>query len=242
MKHIASDPPAVQGSGGNVEAGVQSRIAELTRLATYLFQVREDERRDLARELHDELGSLLTAAKLDAGFIKSKCAAANPALLDKCARLADMIDKAMALKRRVIDELRPSTLDMLGLSAATRELVENFAAASKITVRGDIDPDIEARDDNALALYRILQEALANVDRHADAREVEIRLSREGRMLHARVVDNGKGFSPVASGRLTPHGLDAIRERARGLGGRVVIESTPGTGTAVDVWMPVQSD
>src|SRR4051812_9832527 len=117
------DPRENSDEHERIESLVRARTAQLTELAAHLYRVREDERRALARELHDELGSLLTAAKLDLGFIKSKCVAANPALLDKCTRLADMLDQAMAFKRRVIDELRPSTLDMLGLSAATRELV-----------------------------------------------------------------------------------------------------------------------
>lgn len=242
MQGKATDPGAHDNpeERERVEALVRSRTAELTELAAYLYRVREEERRALARELHDELGSLLTAAKLDLGFIKSKCVAANPALLDKCTRLAAMLDEAMALKRRIIDHLRPSTLDMLGLSAATRELVDNFAASSQINVRSEIDPDIDTRNDDALAVYRILQEALTNVGRHAEAGEVDVKLVRSGDVLHARVIDNGKGFLS-SSNAAGIHGLDEIRERARGLGGKVAVDSHPGSGTTVDVWIPIRS-
>jgi signal transduction histidine kinase len=239
---IVSQKEKVEDDKERLESMVRVRTAELSELTSYLHKVREDERRSLARELHDELGSILTAAKLDIAFIKSRCAQSNPELVPKCDRIAEMIDQGTALKRRIIDNLRPSTLDMLGLAPAARDLVESFAAESRITVDTEIDEEIVLRNDDALALYRIIQEALANVRQHADASKVSVGLTREGDLIHALVRDDGKGFDPVALPRSGGHGLSAMRQRIRALGGKFAVNSAPGNGATVDVWLPYRPD
>ena len=221
-----------------LEIMVRARTSELSELASYLHQAREDERRDLARELHDELGSILTAAKLDIAFIKSKCAKVQPELVPKCDRIAAMLDQGMALKRRVIDNLRPSTLDLLGLAPAVRELVEKFAAESQTRAEAKIDGDIVPRNDDALVIFRIVQEALGNVRRHAQASKVEVILARAGDLVRVCVRDNGNGFDPLAAQKPTGHGLAAMRERVRAMGGKISVVSSPGSGSEVEVWLP----
>ena len=235
---IASQKEKVEDDKERLESMVRARTTELSELTSYLHKVREDERRSLARELHDELGSILTAAKLDIAFIKSRCAQSNPELVPKCDRIAEMIDQGTALKRRIIDNLRPSTLDMLGLAPATRDLVEGFATDARIMVDAEIDEEIVLRNDDALALYRIIQEALVNVREHADASKVWVELGREGDLIHALVRDDGKGFDPVALPRSAGHGLSAMRQRIRALGGKFGVSSSPGGGTTVDAWLP----
>ncbi|MEO7760903.1 MAG: ATP-binding protein [Casimicrobiaceae bacterium] len=238
---IVRQKQRVEVDNERLESMVRARTTELSELASYLHKVREDERRSLARELHDELGSILTAARLDIAFIKSRCAKSNPELVPKCERISGMLDQGTALKRRIIDNLRPSTRDMLGLAPAARDLVESFSSDSQITVDTEIDEDIVLRNDDALALYRMLQEALANVSRHAQASAVTVELGRAGELIHVLVRDNGKGFDPLSltgSG----HGLSAMRQRIRALGGKFSVKSAPGAGTTIDVWMPFRPD
>jgi signal transduction histidine kinase len=221
-----------------LEVLVHARTLELSELASYLNQVREDEKLSLARQLHDELGSLLTAARLDIAFIRSKCAGSHPELVSKCDRIAAMLDQGAALKRRIIDNLRPATLDLLGLGSAVRELVENFASESQAVASAQIDDEIDQRNDDALAVYRIIEEALTNVKRHAQASEVRVMLERAGDMLRVHVRDNGKGFDPLAARSSQGNGLAAMRQRVRSMGGRVSIVSLPGAGAEVEVWLP----
>lgn len=219
-----------------------ARTEELTDLIGYLSRKHEDERRCLARELHDELGSILTAAKLDISFIKSKFAHANPELTAKCERIASMLDQGAALKRRLIDILYPSTLEMLGLAPAVRELVENFSAESKVESTCDVDGDIDHRNNDALSVYRVIQEALDNVARHAQATRVDLTLERAGGELHIAVRDNGTGFDPLAKAFAKSRGLCAIKQRLLALGGRLQIDSAPGAGTRIDAWLPLRPD
>ena len=228
----------------NIEALVEARTAELTDVIGYLCSTHEDERRNLARELHDELGSILTAAKLDISFIKSKFAGANEEMIAKCERIAAMLDDGAALKRRLIDFLHPSTLAMLGLAPAVRELVENFSAASQVDIECecdvDSDIDIDHNNSDALTVYRVIQEALANVARHAKATKVQVTLQRSGDQLHVVVRDNGDGFDPVAVSRAPGRGLSAMKQRVKALEGTLRIDSAPGNGTVLDAWMPLR--
>ena len=223
-----------------LEPMVRARTAELTDLIGYMNDSYEDERRRLARELHDELGSILTAAKLDISFIKSKFAGSNQEMIAKCERVASMLDQGAALKRRLIEILHPSTLDMLGLAPAVRELVENFSEEAKVEIECAVDGDIDHRDREALIVYRVIEEALENIARHARATKVEVTLERIDGQLHVAVRDNGRGFDPLASPRPKGRGLSAIRQRLLALEGSLQIESTPGAGTGLHAWVPIR--
>lgn len=225
------------GDNGNMQSDQRARTEHLSGLLTYLYQTREEDRRRLARELHDELGSILTAAKLDITFIRSRCAQSNPELVPKCDRIIGMLDQGTELKRRTIDQLRPSTLDMLGLAPAARDLVATFGTRTQITVEVEVDDEIALPTDEALVLFRVLEEALANVERHARATQVRVALRRDGDVVRAAVRDNGAGFDSLATGRAMG-GIALLRQRLAVLGGDLVVDSRPGAGAAVEAWLP----
>ena len=218
-----------------LEALVQARTAELSELTTYLHKMREDERRSLARELHDELGAILTAAKLDIAFIKGRCAQAIPELVPKCDRVAGMLDQGTALKRRLIDSLMPSTLEMLGLAPAARDLVETFAGDARVIVDAEIDEEIALPGEDALVLYRIIEEALSNIRKHASASHAWVELGRSGDVAHLLVRDDGRGFDP--QGPADGFGLTGMRERVALLRGDLEVASSAG-GTTISAAIP----
>jgi len=238
---IVDEKRQIEDDKERLEAMVRARTQELSELTNWLHKTREDERRSLARTLHDELGAIFTAAKLDVTFIRSRVAKTNPDLVAKCDRIAGMIDQGTAFKRRLIEDLRPSTLDMLGLAPAARDLAETFAANARVVVDADIDDDIAVRSDDAVALYRLLQEALANVEQHAAATEAWIELKRAGDMVHLFVRDNGRGFDAHAADT-KGHGIAMMRQRIRALGGRFGLASEPGHGTTLEAWLPYRAE
>ena len=239
---IETKKKMVEDEDERLEFMVRARTEELTALSAYLHKAHEEERRSLARELHDELGSILTAAKLDISFIKSKFARANPELIAKCDRIASMLDQGAALKRRLIDILHPSTLDMLGLAPAVRELVENFATESHLETKVEVDAAIVPRNDEALIVYRVLEEALRNIGQHARATSVQVTLECDGSQLHLAVRDDGTGFDPLTAGKNNGHGLASMKQRIQTMGGEVRVASQPGAGTDVEVWLPFRPD
>jgi len=225
-----------QDLGNPLEVMVQARTLQLMELTTHLQNFAEEEKRKLARELHDELGSLLTAAKLDIAFLKTRCANNEPQIASKFERLGVMLDQGMALQRRVIDKLRPCTLEMLGLASAVRELAESAGHQSKAVVQVEIDDDIAPVGDDALALYRIVQEALTNAQKHAEPTKINVELTREGDQLSLQVEDNGKGFDTSRSN--SGFGLLTIRQRVWSRQGQMSIESVPGVGTRLQIRIP----
>ncbi|QID19506.1 histidine kinase [Nitrogeniibacter mangrovi] len=222
----------------HLEAQVRARTAELSDLASYLTDTREAEQARLARELHDELGALLTAAKMDAGWIGRKLDGADAdGLRERIERLKGMLDEGIALKRRITDGLRPPLLEELGLSAALQELAEDFARRDGVAVALSLpEAPIELPPDRALALYRIAQEALTNVRRHARATQVSLRLACTATGIELTVEDDGVGFTPSAGAH--HHGLAGMRHRMQMFAGRCDIASAPGAGTRIHACMP----
>ena len=221
------------------QALVRSRTDELSDLASHLQWSHEEQNRRLARELHDELGSLLTAAKLDVTFIRSKSAKTAPELVAKCDRIASMIDQATALKRRMIDQLRPSTLDILGLGPALRELVDNFAAETGIATAVDIDDSKTAAADTSLATYRVVEAALAHIRDHAHAATIRVAVAQMPGALTIRITDDGRGSDGAAMGTMFSVELAGIRQRIAAAGGTVSFVATPGRGSVVEAMLPL---
>ena len=219
---------------------VAHRTQELSSLATYLTNAREAEQARLARELHDELGALLTAAKLDAGWIARKLPAEAVApLRSRFDRLLDTLNQGIALKRKVVADLRPPLLSELGLVEALRALPDS-GDIGEHGGRLEIDlpdalPDVPAQ--TALALYRIAQEALTNARRYAQARSVRLHLAVEGDELVLAVEDDGVGFDPAAREH-NRHGLAGMAHRMQMLAGRLDIDSAPGKGTRITARVP----
>ncbi|MCH7344603.1 CHASE3 domain-containing protein [Pelomonas sp. CA6] len=220
-----------------LDAEVRRRTAELTDLADHLTRVREHERAHLARELHDELGALLTAAKLDLSRARRQLARGQPEeLAERLGHMATLIDEGITLKRRIIEDLRPSALEHLGLCAALEILAREFAARSGWTLHLALD---EARADAqaSLAVYRLVQESLSNALQHAQATQIWLTLRLEGGWMRVQVRDDGRGFDPAA---VPPghHGLLGMRYRMESLGGTLTLASAPGQGTRIEARLP----
>jgi two-component system sensor histidine kinase UhpB len=216
----------------------RSRL-ELRRLSANMVDAREDERRRIARELHDELGQRLTALKMELASLGAQDR--SPARDGRIAAMLEMVDETVASVRRIATELRPLMLDDLGLNAAIEWLANGWAARMGVKVRlrlGRTDPDIG--DAAAIALYRMVQEALTNIARHARASEVRIEIRPSGGELLLTVQDNGVGFSEGSMFREGSHGLMGIRERAYMLGGELEIGNARGGGGRITVRLPLR--
>ncbi|BAL25678.1 CHASE3 domain-containing protein [Azoarcus sp. KH32C] len=218
---------------------VRARTAELSDLATYLTNAREAEQAHLARELHDELGALLTAARMDIAWIMRKL---DPAALvphrERFDRLISTIESGIALKRRITDDLRPPLLQELGLVAALRTLGDEFAKGAGVKVTLDLpDTDLDLPADAALALFRIAQEALTNIRRHAAARHVKLALQPLHDSLRLIIEDDGTGFEPEAAPK-GHHGMAGMRHRMQMLSGDLHVDSMPGDGTRIVASLP----
>ncbi|MEJ5990801.1 CHASE3 domain-containing protein [Ramlibacter sp. PS3R-8] len=227
---------ALQQERDQLEAQVRERTASLAQLATHLQQVREEERGHLARELHDELGALLTAAKLDVARLKSKLGVPPPEIGERLQHLTESLNSGIALKRRIIEDLRPSSLANLGLTAALEILAREFSEHSGIEVALSLE-DAELDEPRQLTVYRLVQESLTNVGKYAEARQVEITLRDYSNHLEVEVRDDGKGFD-AAQGKPSTHGLAGMRHRVEAAGGRLSVESQPGAGTRIQAIMP----
>ena len=230
----------VQGERDKLELVVMRRTAQLTELAQHLQTVREDERNRLARELHDELGALLTAAKLDLARIKSRLGpTANPELAERLAHLSDALNGGIALKRRIIEDLRPSSLNNLGLTAALEILLREFGARAEIEIVSRLEP-VQLSPSKQLTVYRLVQEALTNISKYARASRVDVVLEMRAGRAMISVRDNGKGFDPnlPSSGS---HGLLGMRYRIEAEGGRMNLSTAPGKGTLIEATLPEEA-
>ena len=219
---------------------LQDKVAEhtqaLTELARHLQTVREDERSHLARELHDELGGLLTAAKLDLARMRSRLTAAGPEVAERVEHLKSTLDAGIALKRRIIEDLRPSSLDNLGLRAALQILCTEWSQRSDLQVEIDLH-EVSLSPERALAAYRLVQEALTNISKYAQAKRVWVWMDAEAGEAQLSVRDDGQGFQ--ADQRTSGHGLAGMRFRVATCGGALSVESTPGGGTTIRAKLPL---
>jgi signal transduction histidine kinase len=221
----------------DLETQIESRTHELSALSTHLQELSEKEKSELARDLHDELGGLLTAAKMDLSWLQSRVP--EPGLQERLAQLGAVLDEAMDLKRRVVEDLRPSLLDHFGLPTALRAYVDS--ASAKAGLRADIavpEDGASIPKSTAIAVFRIVQEGLTNIIRHADARSVTLRFALEGDACRLTLRDDGRGFDAADPKFRWSHGITGMRQRVRALGGRFEIESAPGAGTTLRVSVP----
>ena len=219
------------------EESLRASEAQLRALAARSVATREEESARIAREIHDELGQALTALKFDVAALR---AGAEPAAGARLDRMSAALDRTLAAMRRLCGELRPAMLDSLGLPAALEWQVREFEASTGVLV----NLRLPARESPcagacATAVFRIFQEILTNVARHADATEVNVRLESTDGWLTLEAADNGRGFNPPADGA-PPRGLGLLgmRERALAAGGRLEIESRLGTGVTVTLRVP----
>ena len=220
-----------------LETQVRQRTAELAKLNRHLQEVREEERANLARSLHDELGALLTAAKLDLARLRRALNSPTPDVSDRLNHLASTIDLGIGLKRRVIEDLMPSALHNLGLRTALEILAGEFSQRTGLLMRLDLqDTELDVSGRNAV--FQLVQESLANVEQHASANEVQLGVRVAGGEVAIQVQDDGRGFSreQVAG---AGHIWKNLRHRIEALGGTLSVASAPGRGTEVAATMPL---
>lgn len=220
---------------------IERSYDRLRQLSAHMETVREEERTRIAREIHDELGSVLVALKLDVGWLQRRLDGQSE-LTAKTATMAKLIDAAVVEVGRIITDLRPSILDHQGLWAAMEWHAQEFLQATGL--RGKIDFRVASETPKpdaarATAAYRIFQEILNNVARHANATAVDMRVTTDARMLAIKVRDNGCGITLEQLRHPKSHGVLGISERARHFGGRVEIGPAHDGGTRVRVWLPL---
>jgi signal transduction histidine kinase len=201
--------------------------------------VRENERRRLAQELHDELGQLLTALRMDLSLHRQRLPADQDHLRASVDKMEALTDQLVRSVRRIATGLRPRTLDELGLIPALQWLTDEFSSHGGIRCSFKIDVEELPVDDTiATALYRITQEALTNVAKHARASGVAVELQHAEDTLTLVIRDNGIGFPEVGAGKTGSFGLLGIRERVYSIGGGLEIASRPGEGTTIKITLP----
>jgi signal transduction histidine kinase len=220
-----------------VDALIEARTIELSALSTHLQELAEKEKRELARNLHDELGGLLTAAKMDLSWLQSRVVA-DAAVQQRLQQLGAVLDEAMDVKRRVVEDLRPSLLDHFGLPTALRAHLEAACAKSGLHFEITIAEEQPVPQDVAIALFRVVQEALSNVVRHARARNVRLTLTSDERAYSLQLADDGLGIDLTCPEFRWSHGLTGMRHRVRALGGHLTLISAPARGTVLEVQVP----
>jgi len=213
---------------------------QLRDLSRHLESIREEERARLAREIHDEMGQSLTGLKIDVSWIARRLPKAEVSLLEKTKTMNELIDEALQTVKRISSELRPGVLDHLGLAAAIEWQAQELEKRTQIRFEFKSSPKEIALDGGrSTTMFRICQEALTNVVRHANASKVRIILRREPGRVVLRISDNGKGIEEEQASDSEAFGVIAMRERARSWGGDVKINGIPGKGTVVAVTIPL---
>ncbi len=234
--HAVSDITAAKETEEQLRAS-QEQLRELSR---FLESVRETERTRLAREIHDELGQSLTALKIDLSWIAKRLDADERALLDKTAALTELVDGALQTVKRIATELRPAVLDDLGLADALEWQTQEVARHADLAFSFSARPrPLTLERERSTAVFRICQEALTNVIRHAHATRVSVRLTRRADTVSLRVEDDGVGIGADQAADSYALGLLGMRERARPWGGTVEISGVAGKGTVVTVTIPL---
>jgi PAS domain S-box-containing protein len=222
------------------EDAVERSHEELRELSAAMHEVREAERLRVARELHDELAQWLTALKMDIAWVSSRLPPEHALLHARADRMKGLVDTTVAAVRRIAADLRPVMLDDLGLVPALEHLLHDLSQRTGIVVSLDAEETaVDFGEPLASALYRIAQEALTNVARHAGATEVEVTITSDDDRLVLAVRDNGKGYDAELAARRKSYGVLGIRERARTLGGEARIERLTAGGTLVEVVIPM---
>ena len=221
------------------EQELRASSEQFRKLTAHLQSVREEERARISREVHDELGQSLTAVKMDLAWLAGRLPG-DSQMLKRIRSTGQLADSIIQSIRRISTELRPAVLD-LGLAAAVEWQVQEFQARSGIQCKVRLLTHELFAPDVSTTLFRILQETLTNVARHAEATMAEVVLQKQRDRLVLLIRDNGRGFDQADPSLSKSLGLLGMRERAAILGGRVNISSAPGKGTTVTAWIPLPS-
>jgi signal transduction histidine kinase len=225
-----------------LEAEVERRTSELSELSNHLQMVREEEKTRLARDIHDELGGVLVSAKMDVSWAEERLRKFDSDAAAKLRRALESLDAGVALKRRIIEELRPTLLDNLGLGAAIEWQAHQVCDRAGIDLSLNLPTDAPPLPpDIAIALFRIVQEALTNVLKYANAKRIEIELVQTRDAVSLVFADDGIGIPEGAQNNRLSHGIAGMRHRVRALRGEFSIHGTPGRGTMIEVTIPLPS-
>jgi signal transduction histidine kinase len=223
------------------EEALRQSKERLRELAAHQETIKERERKRIAQDLHDELGQTLLAIRLDAESLAERSAATHPDLHATAHLMLTHIDMAMKSVKSVINDLRPFVLD-LGIVAAMEWQVSEFQRRSGIACKLQVDDedfDCHLDEDQVTALFRIVQESLTNIGRHAKASQAQIVVCTKDDRIEMKIADNGMGFDPEKRDRQSTYGLAGIEERINVIGGTFAIDSIPGIGTALMISMPI---
>jgi signal transduction histidine kinase len=231
---------ALQAANEQLESTVARRTEQLSVLSRHLIHVAEEEKARLARELHDEMGANLTAIGMDITSVTERLKGTHPELVSMLGRARKTLVDAVQLKRRIIENLRPSLLDNMGLSAALQSYCADYARVTALDCDALVDAEADrAGPMQAIALFRITQEALNNIAKYAKARTVIVNLTREPDGWDLEITDDGIGIPLDAMAKSKSHGLLGMRERALLLGGTLKVgRGVNGIGTCVRAWIP----
>lgn len=208
------------------------------RFAAWLQRTRDSERAALARELHDELGAILTVARLDVAWLAAQPVCHAPKIAERLAALQRVLTQGIELKRRIVDDLHPTVLTHLGLVPALEQLLASHRTRFRGRVSAALDSSVAPSGEPALALYRIVQESLTTIHKYARANFVRVWLRRVHGRIELSIDDDGVGFEPAAIGH-GHHGLAGMRHRMLAVGGRLDIAASPGTGTSIRASVPL---
>jgi len=222
---------------------LQAQKEELRRLSAQVLEAREEEKTRIARELHDELGQLLTALKMDLAWLRERLPPGDTDAAERAERMGRVLDQTVGSTRRISADLRPLMLDDLGLAEAANWLVGDFASRSGVQceIRMTGNGELEGIDKSvATAIYRALQESLTNIARHAGARQAWVSVGADNGEIFFEVEDDGRGIAPADLAKTRSLGLKGMRERVDYLGGSIEVTRAPRGGTRVRVRLPAQ--
>ncbi|MFQ5486222.1 MAG: ATP-binding protein, partial [Desulfobacterales bacterium] len=222
------------------EMDLKRSHAQLRRLSAHLQSVREKERKNIVREIHDELGQTLTALKMDVSWLKKRIAPDEKILSEKIHSMLGTIDRVIVWVNEVSAKLRPRLLDELGVKDAIHWLAEDLQKRTDIQCTFSCNfSDFQFDNDLSTAIFRISQEALTNIVRHAKASRVQIDLNQQNGELILKITDNGKGITEKEINSSTSFGLMGMRERMHTWGGKVEISGSKNRGTTLVVKLPI---
>lgn len=224
-----------------LERRVRRRTSELSALSSHLQQLSEKEKAALARELHDELGGLLIAVKMDVSWLQKRSPnAQDPEMQSRWMRVLKVLDEGVDFKRRIVESLRPTLLDNMGLLPAVRWITEETCKRAGLHCTESYpDSEPQLADDASIMVFRLVQEALTNIVKHAQATEVDLQIGVSESELSVVITDNGVGITSERHDAVGSHGLATMRHRVRSFGGRLDIEQASPRGTRVRASLPL---